>query len=1464
MDWTLFPPHFGRRVPLPNTVWDRQYHWISSQFEDECSADAIDQGNSRPDPNPLSPIIERFEEATNGRERRKIAALYLRYLCNGILGNPPETEIPTSTRFLAMGFDSMMATILRLRIRKDFGIDLTAPWIIETGTPDDCTDRIIRESTGTSRPGSKEPKTSTGTGAAENYPLSVGQSALWFLQKLHPTSTAYNQSIPLRIQKGTLEDWKRACQALVERHEILRTIYPESQESPVARILSSSVPDFTTQTFPDGRSVERAIAREHHQPFSLSDSPPVRFRWLCGPENDPILLITLHHIACDGWSNEIIQRDLAALARGESLDPVAFSYEQFSREQSAMLSSERGADLLRRWREILADPIPVLDLGADYARVSDSAAKGEILSIPLAPSLTSKLRDFAREHESTLQNTILAAFASLLQTLSRQNDCIIGCPVAAREAPELTETVGYFVNPLPIRIRMDGHTTFRELIAIAQTAMKRSLELQDYPFPQLVKDLNAPRIPGRSPIFDASFNFVRTLGQRHEELESFSIPQAAGKFDLTLNVVENGRHPSFSFAYRSDLFRTDTIERFGFLLTQIIDAGITAPEMSVGEALSHSIQDDQRSLISGAESPITRTVIDDLFQWAKATPSQIALVAGERSITYGELGRQVLSWARWLQSEGVRAEVPVAIIANRTAETWIAYLGVLASGGTLLPLDPQAPAAGRKEILQRTTPPLLLAENANAFSGIPARTVEILNGPPVTDSESPWTPPTLAGTAYILFTSGSTGTPKGVSVGHSALANYAASLQEILQTHPGAHFGHISPLTTDLGHSAWVGALTTGGCLHLIPDRVRLHPSLFAAYIKDHPLDYLKSTPSHCSALLEPNGSGTVEDFPIKSFILGGERVSSEWLARIKELGSECSIIHHYGPTEATIGVLVANLNSHDNVSTKALPLRRPTLNTTIALVNEAGCVVPRGVCGELTISGLCLSDGYIDGTTTAPGPLELSQITENGVYRTGDLARMSLNGDIEIIGRLDRQLKLHGIRIEPGHLEALLQQLSSVSDSRIFIHGDQICACIVSQDPHGVEVAGEHLKRHLPPSLVPTRWYQCEQLPLTRNGKLDTDALTETRSFSTEPKNRGQDPLMATVLRIWKDALQRPELRSDENFFDAGGHSLLAIRLLALLFEQTGHTLSIADLLNHPTAEKTSAFLRAKGSEPSITVPVVQLKDGRGPLQILIPGAGGSLLYFQPLLEKISEGPVIGLPGLIGHKNAPKSVDELASYYLENLSPEQLDQPIALLGHSFGGLLAWALADRLQASGATVRHVGIIDNPAVGSGKGREYTSWDHVDWLRHIALRIGKLHGTTLQLPESINRELSPEESDRSFAAHLRDHGFLPQGTSDEALAQYIRTYRANALAAALYEPARIKNPPFQLHLFLAADQDHELDEDRSEMSEWLGWEKVYPRSPHLYTLPGTHLSLLAEPNVERLAAEWNKLIAPHPHGR
>ncbi|WP_448203898.1 amino acid adenylation domain-containing protein [Azospirillum sp. sgz302134] len=1323
-------------------------------------------------------------------------------------------------------------------------------------------------------------------------PLSYGQRALWFLWALAPDSSAYNLSLPLHLPAGSAEaEWREACTALVRRHPMLRTVFPRRGNDAVQEVRPAGVLDWAAADASHWSNdrLTAGMADAHQAPFDLERGPVVRFRWFGRGEGGAVLLITMHHIASDGWSLEVIRRELPFLhaqARtgGAALPPPAIIYHDHVHRQLDLLSGEKGERLWAFWRDRLAEPLPVLALPTDLPRPAVKTYDGDACPLPLPDGLGGRVKALAQQAGATPYAAFLAAFLVLLHRITGQDDVLVGSPQTGRGQADCAGVVGYFVDPVVVRSRLTEGRRFRDFLEEVRRVSREALDHADFPFALLVERLRVERDPGRSPLFDASFNYLAAPppGEGAPPLDVLDIAQADGKFDLSLTIRDAGAEVAGALGYNTSLFRRDGAERLAAMLATVLEAVVEDPDRLVEDIPLDGQKRGEPALSGPRRAVEPAQMVHRLFAaHAAAAPDAPAVEAEDGALTHAELDRRANGLAHHLRKCGVGPDVTVGIAATRSAGFVVALLAVLKAGGAYVPLDPAYPPDLRRAMIAQAGVRVVLTGDARrgawAELGVDALGLESFFARSDSRAEEPPADTaTLDSLAYVIFTSGSTGIPKGVAVEHRALANYVQSMLVDLPVEGRLRFALVSTLAADLGHTMLFPSLCSGGCLHLLPEAAGLDGGLFAEYMRAHAIDALKIVPSHFAALVD--GAGGAPPMPRRLLVLGGEGASPAWIERLRQAPPGCRILNHYGPTETTVGVLTGLVEPEGAPpATATLPLRRPTANTDIHILDARGRPVPRGLTGELHIGGACLARGYIN----APELTDQSFVTIDGqrLYRTGDLARRMPDGSLELLGRRDRQLKIRGHRIELGQVEAALRATGAVRQCAVLPDADgaaarQLVACAVPTPEEPRDEQARHrllrrLERALPAHMVPGRLLFLDALPLTANGKLDVKALRSLAGDESKPDGTPAEPrdlVELDLARIWAEVLELPRVGITDDFFQLGGHSLLAVRLAGRIQERFKRRISLATLFTCPTIEKLAENLRASsaGAEIPVLVPIrpAVAQVAKPPL-FLLPGAGGNVLYFSALCRMLdADQPCYGLQalGMDDGSPVPTRIEEIAARYVAIIRRDaQPEGPYRLAGHSFGALVGFEMARQLQRQGQEVAFLGLIDNaaPAVEgrSPDSQKHEGWTHGDWLRHIGLRIGKLFRTRIDLGDGFDA-LDPDAQtahliDRIIAARL-----LPAALDKAHFARFIDIYKANVVAASRYRPDPLDRPAGVV-LFRAADEDAELSRDDRAAGPDLGWSPYVPGPLPVVATPGTHLTMFLEPQVDGLAERMNDAL-------
>jgi|GEM_PF-1704525 len=1398
----------------------------------------------------------------------------------------------------------------------------------------------------------------------ELCPLSYGQQALWFLWKLAPDSHAYNQSLPLRIggdggdqedqERGDAVRWRHACWALVARHPMLRTIFPMRGGRPYQQVLpggdaagGGGVPSilWTAVDAAGWRADElaAALAAAHAAPFDLANAPPIRFHWFAGAEESggDTLLITMHHILCDGWSLEIMRRELnthdaplpsAAIdarpaTRDGSLPVLSFTYHDYVHWQNGLLASAEGDRLWHFWRDQLAGPLPLLTLPADYPRPPIQRYDGASSPLALPATFYRRLQALAQREGATVFELLLAAFLTLLYRLTGQQDLIVGVPNTGRSRAEFAPLVGYFVNPVVLRVTVTDGQTFGGLLHDVCLRARQAIDHAEFPFPLLVQRLQPERSPDRSPIFDVTINYLTRRGAAGsaqngapERLQVVEIPQADGKFDLTLTMVEEDGQLRGALGYNRAIFEPVTVTRWSGYLTTLLHSILEDPDGTLDTLPLHpGSQADGAAgapgpmpALRGAHHPIQPHQMIHLRCAAQArrTPDAPAVADAEVTLTYAELDARAEALAATLRALGAGADARVGVCTGRSVDFCVAMLAALKAGAAYVPLDPAHPPELLGTLMEHAGIVALLTQRT-LLAHLPPAACPVIcvdEHPATARASAPAEARTavqLHDLAYVMYTSGSTGRPKAVAIDHAAVANYTDSMIGDLAIDGPYNFLLVSTFGADLGNTVIFPALCTGGCLHILPEAARLDPQRFAETIAARQIDYLKIVPSHLAALL---GDAVMADaavplaLPRRVVVFGGEGVAPAWVARLQAAAPGCRFYNHYGPTETTVGVLThAVADGARRLTTATLPLSRAVANCDIFVLDGNLQAVPVGAVGELYVGGPCLARGYLGG----PGQTEAGfvQIASDvaGVmrtlYRTGDLARQRADGALEILGRRDRQIKLRGYRIELAQIESILRNAPGAGQAVVITDRDgaQVTALLAYVVPAAPPVADaidpsqfvrriyRYLADHLPRYMVPSHIALVDRIPLNANGKVDVQALrrVETTTASMPSGVLPRDAIELHLSRIWAEVLERPQVGITDNYFDLGGHSLLAVRLLALVEETFGLWIPLATLLTHPTIETLAQVIRQEGRPTSgrdapDAVLVALSRGAQGTPIFLLPGAGGSVMYFADLAQRLGarganhgnhgqdDRAVWGIQalGLDPKEQIPERIEEIAAHYLAAIRRDvQAAGPYYLVGHSFGGLVAFEMARQLVTEQGSAPHspvalLCVIDNAAPQPEAIPDYAGYDHGDWLVHIATRIGKLNGVDLQLARTELEGKGSEAQNAYLVERLIRHGLLPAEVNTAYFSRFIDIYRTNARAAAFYRP---DGPPLPIDLVLikASEEDAELGEPRGGRDPAWGWARFTSGSVRTVDVAGTHLSIFAEPHVPDLARALDTLI-------
>jgi amino acid adenylation domain-containing protein len=1067
-------------------------------------------------------------------------------------------------------------------------------------------------------------------GSGAPVPMSFAQELLWLLDRANPGMHGYNVPRVARL-RGALDvnALNRALSEIVARHEVLRSTFDMVDGEP-RQIVGSAHPVEIAHTDLSERPADvrereavELVRELSRRPFDVTKDSQLRTSLLRLALDDHVLLLESHHVASDAWSRNILMRELSALyeafhaGRSAELPPLAVQYGDFAIWQRERLKGERLEELLSYWREQLRDVPAVLELPTDRPRSPSPSFEGGMRSRMLPLALLERLRIVSRDNESTLFMTLLAAFDVMLARYSGQDDFVVGSPIAGRAHEGTEAMIGYFANTLVLRTRLDGDPPFIDLLKRVRETALGAYEHQDVPYEKLVLELERDRSAGRGSLLQVMFTLqdaeLRSLQLPGLVMEPFGASRGATKFDLSLFMHEQPGGLRAAIEYRTDLYDALTIDRMLAQLEVLLEGIASNPTARISTL--PLLPDDERETLlthwsqGPAQSLEAETLHEAIAQQAARTPDAVAVEAEldpaspvVRRMTFRELDERATVLSRYLATMGVGPNVGVGICIERSPELVVAMLGVLKAGGYYLPLDPDYPADRLTFMMDDARVPVLLTVDAlreavprSDASG--AATVVALD----TDwdaviATATGTPKRASGDdlAYVIYTSGSTGRPKGVMIPHRAVVNYVTWMRQAfpLDTRDGVL--QKAPASFDACIWEFFLPLVSGARLVMARPGGHQDPAYLLSALVRHDITLLQLVPSQLQMMLETPGVEAPDGLPrLRRLFLGGEALPSELLTRLAAACPTLAVTNLYGPTEATVYA------SHWSVEPGSwrggtVPIGRPIANTSIYLLDTNGRPTPIGVPGELCIGGVQVARGYLNRAELTsekfvPDPF----FTSSGarLYRTGDRARYRADGTLEYHGRIDTQVKLRGFRVELGEIESALTAQPGVQSAVVLVRedtpGDQRLVAYCLEEPGQIErpapaALRQELKSTLPDFMVPSAFVWLNEWPMNANGKLDRKALPVPDAADAPVAERVAPRTLTerVIAEIWTDVLRR-DVGVDDDFFESGGHSLLALRTLARVADKLGVRIPLRVLFDLPTIAQLAARVDATSASP-------------------------------------------------------------------------------------------------------------------------------------------------------------------------------------------------------------------------------------------------------------------------------------------
>ncbi|MFJ3902951.1 amino acid adenylation domain-containing protein [Streptomyces sp. NPDC090025] len=1355
----------GRAQLLIATVvdWPAFLAWYPSPpplvrgLADEAARTAAAAGPATGDgaPDARGGYLDLFRAAADDAERAGLVMDRFVGAASAVLRMSAD-QLDVDTGLGALGIDSLLAMELRARIQAQTGVALPVVALL-SGAP-------LRELAGQLQEATAELAARTsadGPGSAvevyedpARHPLTQNQKALWFLKQLHPDGFAYNiggaVEVRTEIDPELMAD---AVRVLTARHPALRANFVMEDGRPLQTVSPDTEPDlrvFDVEGL-EWEEIRELIVEEYRRPYDLTCDRLMRFRLFRRGPDRWVLMKAVHHIISDAISTFTFIEELLALYEGlragrtTELPPVRARYLDFLNRQNQFLASPDADRMLEYWRGALPAEVPPLALPTDAPRPAVQTHNGASEFFVLDEDLSARVHTLAREHDVTPFVVLLCAYYLLLHRHSGQDDIVVGSPVTGRTDEDLAAVYGYFVNPLPLYADLAGDPTVADLLGQVRGTVLGGLDHQEYPFVLLVEKLGLQHDPSRSAVFQAMFILLAhkvSSRQYGYHLDYIELPEEEGQFDLTLSAYEDEAEHRFHcvLKYNTDLFRTETAQRFAAHYRNLLDALTRAPGEQPVSGLDMLGGSERHALLHGpsARGPVLaeEPPVHVLFARAAArTPDAVAVTVpaartaeeGARHLTYAELDRASAALARRLRARGA-AGTTVAVCLPKSPELVVALLAVLRAGAAYLPLDPDHPAQRLALMVGNADAALVITDPAGAerltVPGAEFLTDVTTDPDPddvtadgaTADGDGPDAPVGPDTPAYVIHTSGSTGRPKAVRVPHGALSALCAAWREeyALDSAPGVHL-QMAGASFDVFTGDLVRALCSGGRLVLADRELLLNAAQLYEAMRQEGTDCAEFVPAVARALITHCEEGGHRLDFMRLVIVGSDTWKVAEYDRLRALcGPDTRVINSYGLTEATIDSACFDgptdgLDPHSTV-----PIGTPLPNCVLHVLDAHREPVPDGVTGELWAGGPGLALGYAGdpeetgrrfvGLTLDRGP----DAAPERLYRTGDLARRDARGRIHLLGRADAQVKLRGHRIEPGEIESLLTAFPGIADAHAMVRTDSggrpaLCAYVVrATTAAGAEAAAEtadtagpdtralrrHLAAHLPTYLIPAHIVVVDALPLTPNGKVDPDALPAPHAEATAGQEEHEPPVTLYEERVaahWKAVIGIEQVGLHSDFFASGGSSITLIELIHLLQKEFGIVIPVGLLFKVTTLHGMARTVedvvtgRISGSLSHLT-----FNAGGGPLLFCFPPAGGHGLVYRNFAARLPSYELVAFNHVSGDK-AVRYAD-----LVESLRPEG---PCLLLGYSLGGNLAFEVAKELERRGREVPHVVIMDS---------------------------------------------------------------------------------------------------------------------------------------------------------------------------
>ncbi|MFB7253198.1 non-ribosomal peptide synthetase [Streptomyces nojiriensis] len=1311
----------------------------------------------------------------------------------------------------------------------------------------------------------------------DRVPLTVDQERIWLIHQFDAEDPLYNVYFASKLHGELDRDaLQRATDAFVDRHEAMRTTFEQDGHTPVQVVhpaMEVPVRHVDLRSVPQERreaELTRLATEEMRAPFDLVKGPLLRIAVLRVADDRHVLVGTVDHLVWDRGSMGIFNAEFAefytafATGREPRLPPVEVHYADYSEWQPQWLREEVRHKHLPYWKKKLEGAELVLELPTDRPRPPVMTSNGARYQFPLTPELTQAIRDLAKREDVTINIVLLAAWKTLLHRLTGQQDVVVGTTSSTRGRPETEPMIGYFLTMLPLRTTVSPAMTVRELMQATRSTMLGAFDHFDIPFGTLLDELDIPRDPSRTPIYQASFILVDFV---HEDpppmaglrVEELMLDNATAKDDVFLGFLDDPQlaadHLHGLFEYNTDLFDESTMARMARQVVRLLeqmteDAGRTVRDLSLVDAdEAHTLLVEWNSTAAEREPGVG---LDELVRrQAAATPDAVAVSCGDERLTYGELLDRSGRLASHLQARGVVPETVVGVCLDRSVDLVVALLGVIMSGGAYLPLDAAYPAQRLADMTGDAGTGFLLTRDGllGALAGCPGERIR-LDADAEAIAAAPAVPAKPASgedrLAYVIFTSGSTGRPKGVEVTHRNLVNLLLSMARETGLGPGDTLAAVTPVTFDIAGLELYAPLISGARVHVVTKEQAVDGRRLARLLAETGATVMQATPATWHLLVE---AGWHNDGSLR-VLVGGEALPPALAEQlVREPGRTWNV---YGPTETTIWSTFQRLDS----GTEQISIGRPLDNTQVYVLDDRLAPVPVGMPGDLYLGGTGVARGYrgrpgLTAERFVPDPFGGRPGAR--LYFTGDKARLREDGTLVFLGRDDGQVKLRGFRIELGEIEARLEEHPAVRRAVALVREDRpgdkrLTGYVESADEAlTAEELREHLRGSLPDYMVPAAIVRLETFPLNTSGKIDRRALpapaVERDAAGYVPP---RDAVELEVAHIWEEVLGVSPIGLHDRFFDLGGHSLLVLRLMAEIEKRFGQQLPMAAIFRGATVERFARMLR-EGYQDETGVHLVELGsgDGTGSPVFFAHPAGSEVVCYMPFAALVEPAgrPLYALasPPPVDGELPFTGFGDRAAQYAALIRETQPEGPYTVAGWCYGGANAFAVAGELEKSGAEVSVVMMDAHAPAVVPAGSEP---DPAEIVEAIAANLQWDYGRRLKPLAEL--QTMDEDAHLDYLLGIaRECDYLPPDAGREQIRDIYELWVANLRLVWNFRPGPVKG---KVTLIRADEEEWDLA---------TSWNELTGQHFDVRTVGGNHYTMMRHPHIEGVAEVLNEVL-------